>query len=67
MKKLYKLCFMMWTPADWSKDGRDIMNEEALYYGELPQQKGDRLKEQYEEMGYEVFGFHYYEAVIFTD
>lgn len=67
MKKLYKLCFMMWTPADRSKDGRDVMNEEALYYGEFPQQKGDCIKVYYEHMGYEVFDFNYYEAVIFTD
>ena len=67
MKKLYNLCFMMWTPAECSKDGRDINNEEVLYYGEFPQKKGERLKVLYEKQGYEVFSFHYYEAIILTD
>lgn len=67
MKKLYELCFKMWTPADWSKNGREIMNDETLYYGEFPRQKGEHLKELYESKGYEVFGFRYYEAVVFTD
>lgn len=62
MKKLYKLCFLMWT-----KEGRDIMKEEALYYGEFPKEKGNRIKKLYVEMGYEVFAFYYYEATIHTD
>lgn len=67
-KKLYELSFMIWKPREWSKSNeREIMHEYALYYGSNPQAKGESLKKTWEDMGYEVFGFHYLVAVVHTD